>query len=399
MDDSDVDLRTLRFVDAINDNLICCICQTPFIEPVISHCGHTFCRYCIYQSLESSPLCPIDRAVILFEDLQPAAKIISNMVNEILVYCPQYEQGCTHIGQRQFIESHVKSDCEYTVAPCEMEECKELLLKKDLGTHAETCKYRRLECNMCKKQMFAYALEDHYDRCPSEIIECPYCETSRARSEHSAHIAECPQFNIPCPYHEFGCSWKDQRQHLDEHILYCPYESIKNYLYKQQQSEKSLRNELLQLHKENESLKRQNSETKQHVESITNQLDLMFPGHFLTDPDIPEEARNENMLSENQRMNNELETLSANLASLELKQNMALMTETFRLQEELQSLRAICHGLRMQMHYVLMDRRTSASSAAGASGNSGTGNGSSVGNDGSNRPRTWGDLSRQDTKL
>lgn len=118
----------------------------------------------------------------------------------------------------------------------------------------------------------------------------------------------------------------------------------------------------------------------------------MFPGHFLTDPDIPEEARNENMLSENQRMNNELETLSANLASLELKQNMALMTETFRLQEELQSLRAICHGLRMQMHYVLMDRRTSASSAAGASGNSGTGNGSSVGNDGSNRPRTWGGM-------
>lgn len=97
--------------------------------------------------------------MILFEDLQPAAKIISNMVNEILVYCPQYEQGCTYIGQRQFIESHVKSDCEYTVAPCEMEECKELLLKKDMGTHAETCKYRRLECNMCKKQLFAYALE------------------------------------------------------------------------------------------------------------------------------------------------------------------------------------------------------------------------------------------------
>lgn len=132
------------------------------------------------------------------------------------------------------------------------------------------------------------------------------------------------------------------------------------------------------MHRENESLKRQQSESRQHIESLTQQLDLMFPGHFMTDPDIPEEARNESVMSENQRMNNELETLSANIASLELKQNMALMTETFRLQEELQSLRAICHGLRMQMHYIMMDRKTAATSNASASGTA-TGGGSGSG--------------------
>ena len=83
------------------------------------------------------------------------------MVNELLVYCPESEQGCTFIGQRQYIESHVKNDCEYTMSSCQLEECKELLLKKDLDNHVETCKYRRLECNMCKKKMCAYALVVH----------------------------------------------------------------------------------------------------------------------------------------------------------------------------------------------------------------------------------------------
>lgn len=245
-------------------------------------------------------------------------------------------------------------------------------------------------------------MQDHYSLCPSEIITCQYCDTSRPRSEHVSHINACPQFKVKCTHEEFGCAWTDQRQALAAHLSACPYESIKHYLHKQQQSEKALLNELQQVHRENESLKRQQSESRQHMESLTQQLDLMFPGHFMTDPDIPEEARNESVLSENQRMNNELETLSANIASLELKQNMALMTETFRLQEELQSLRAICHGLRMQMHYIMMDRKTAASSNASASGaaaggaGGGSGSGSSArsasesnATNAMNRMRTW----------
>lgn len=109
--------------------------------------------------MEASPYCPIDRTVLSRDEFQPAAKIISNMVNELLVYCPRYEQGCSYIGQRQFIKSHLKNDCQYTIAACELEECKELLLKKDLQTHAETCRYRIMECNMCKKKLCAYKLE------------------------------------------------------------------------------------------------------------------------------------------------------------------------------------------------------------------------------------------------
>ncbi|KAI8885947.1 hypothetical protein K501DRAFT_244889 [Backusella circina FSU 941] len=399
----EVDLRTLRYVDTINDNLVCCICRTPFIDPVVSNCGHTFCKDCIHQALENSCVCPIDRSTLAVNDFQTAVKIIHNMVNELMVYCPR--QGCPYTGQRQYIGSHVTSDCEYTIAPCELEECKELLLKKDLNTHAATCKYRTAECNMCKKKLRIFELEDHYSVCPSETIDCPHCGTSTSRSEHNKHLISCPDYEIHCPYYEFGCNWLDRRQKLPEHLdMMCAYEPIKEYLELQKENEASLKKELKRVYKENEGLRRQQLDSKHQVEFITNQLDLMFPGHFITDPDIPEEARNESLLSENQRINNELETLTANLKSLELKQNMALMSETFRLQEELQSLRAICHGMRMQMHYLMMERRgaTNPPGSNNASNPGGSENNPNGGANSLDRMRTWLDMTggpRQETKL
>lgn len=87
------------------------------------------------------------------------------------------------------------------------------------------------------------------------------------------------------------------------------------------------------------------------------------------------------LISENERIRSEIETLTAGLASLELKQNMAIMTESMRMQEEVQSLRAVCHGLRMQMHYLLLEQQNSRGhhgppppgSPIVGSGNSGSG--------------------------
>ena len=37
--DDQVDLRALNYTETINANLICCICQAPFIDPVVLVCG------------------------------------------------------------------------------------------------------------------------------------------------------------------------------------------------------------------------------------------------------------------------------------------------------------------------------------------------------------------------
>ncbi|KAI0030000.1 hypothetical protein K488DRAFT_20616, partial [Vararia minispora EC-137] len=65
------------YVDLVNSNLICCICQQPFLDPVTARtCAHTFCRDCITHSLRSSRHCPIDRSALDSGDLVRATPII-----------------------------------------------------------------------------------------------------------------------------------------------------------------------------------------------------------------------------------------------------------------------------------------------------------------------------------
>lgn len=133
----------------------------------------------------------------------------------------------------------------------------------------------------------------------------------------------------------------------------------------------------------------------------------------------PPLSPHELLLSDNERIRNEVETLTASLASLEVKQNVAIMTETLRIQEEMQSLRALCHGLRMQMHYLLMERRQGPAASAGGgpagpagtvagsavtgasktAGGSGMGIGSGAGASGSGGRAFRSEMLRQDTKL
>lgn len=75
------------------------------------------------------------------------------MVNELIVYCPRADVGCPFTGQRQFMEHHLREECLHVVSPCRLEECKELVLKKDLTEHVENCRFRVVECSMCKSKM------------------------------------------------------------------------------------------------------------------------------------------------------------------------------------------------------------------------------------------------------
>lgn len=173
----------------------------------------------------------------------------------------------------------------------------------------------------------------------------------------------CPRHPVTCTHADFGCPWQGDREALEtKHINECAYEGIKDYLHQQQQSEQLLRDQVKAMSKENEMLKRQHDDLRQQFHTLSDQLALMFPSHFVPDGPTAGES-SPPPLTETQRLKNEIDTISTNLQNLELKQNMTLMTETFRLQEEMQSLRTICHGMRMQMHYLMMDRRDAAATA------------------------------------
>ena len=49
---------------ALSESIECQICYSIFLIPVTSHCGHTFCKSCLYRSLDHSFQCPSCRALL-----------------------------------------------------------------------------------------------------------------------------------------------------------------------------------------------------------------------------------------------------------------------------------------------------------------------------------------------
>ncbi|CAG8541218.1 3476_t:CDS:2, partial [Ambispora gerdemannii] len=314
--------------------------------------------------IKAKPNCPVDRSPISENAvLKPAAKIIANMVNELLVYCPNNEDGCSHTGQRQLINSHLREQCEYIKLDCNIDECRELVLKKDMASHMANCQARMVYCEMCKKKVPFATFEEHSDKCPTRSVECQYCHTSRPFLENDAHLEECPEKPTQCPHSQFGCSWTGRNADLlVVHNPSCPYEPLKDCFEMHKRRTESLEAENIQLRTKVQELDLTVGSLRDQIATISNWLAVMFPSHFI-DPRVPttsiidSEHSQELLLSENEQIKNDITTITDNLAELELRQNVALMTESLRMQEEVQSLRALCHGIRMQMHYLLMERQ------------------------------------------
>lgn len=166
----------------INLNLICPICHSAFDSPVTSSiCGHTFCRGCIDRFLEMDDederdqgetqvqqYCPSCRSPISSSSLKPADKIISNLVDELEVFCSERESGCNWTGQRSTFRNHVVADCQH----------------------------RSVECDICKGQTKLSQLETHRIKCLAERFACPHCHVLLVATELDSHSASCLEVEL-----------------------------------------------------------------------------------------------------------------------------------------------------------------------------------------------------------
>ncbi|KAG5634115.1 hypothetical protein H0H81_003348 [Sphagnurus paluster] len=126
-----------NYVDTPNSNLICCICRTPFTDPVTTRsCAHTFCKDCILRAIEHSAQCPVDRSPLGPGNLVPANPIVRSLVDELVVECVHREEGCMFTSQRQLLPAHLLDSCVYREVPCPLGRCEEMIKFKDLGAHA-----------------------------------------------------------------------------------------------------------------------------------------------------------------------------------------------------------------------------------------------------------------------
>ena len=54
-----------EFVNEVEDDLQCAICQLPLKDPMLTKCGHRFCRQCLDEHFKRYSILPYERFVVI----------------------------------------------------------------------------------------------------------------------------------------------------------------------------------------------------------------------------------------------------------------------------------------------------------------------------------------------
>lgn len=213
-----------EFVNAVEDELLCAICQLTLKEPILTKCGHRFCRQCLdehFKSLERDGqrfTCPSDRNFLMrnrdiFPDRATERKILS-----LLIKCPS--EVCDWTGELRAKEDHLTS-CPFKVVLCTNENCHVTMTRYNLQDHVTTtCEWRILECTHCNLSRPACQTQAHDLICKRKPLNCPMnCGAVIPREEIPTHTeTDCPLAIISCPYAQMGCMIKVQRRDVESHL-------------------------------------------------------------------------------------------------------------------------------------------------------------------------------------
>eukprot|EP00985_Skeletonema_marinoi_P015709 scaffold8184_cov164-Skeletonema_marinoi.AAC.2 len=100
----------------IPDDLICSICMTVPVEPLVTPCDHMFCEPCIRQALNDRNICPIDRRPCTVGQLKRLEGLSFRVWSGIQVKCGGQESGCAWRGSIADYAVHTQN-CIMSRAP------------------------------------------------------------------------------------------------------------------------------------------------------------------------------------------------------------------------------------------------------------------------------------------
>ena len=100
--------------ETLAEEYTCGICHDIYKSPVVlSCCGQTYCQDCIEEWLENHRTCPNDRRPINRNNLQPAARMVLNLLNKLRIKCDYHAQGCAHVCPLENLNTHLRDQCEF----------------------------------------------------------------------------------------------------------------------------------------------------------------------------------------------------------------------------------------------------------------------------------------------
>uniref|UniRef100_A0AAX7UUC5 E3 ubiquitin-protein ligase TRAF7 n=1 Tax=Astatotilapia calliptera TaxID=8154 RepID=A0AAX7UUC5_ASTCA len=170
------------FAEQPSVKLCCQLCCNVFKDPVITTCGHTFCRRCAL----TSDKCPVDAAKLTVVVNNIA---VAEQIGELFIHC---KYGCRAVGSSAAAYEVDPLGCPFTI---------KLSTRKE---HEASCDYRPV-------------------RCPNNP-SCPPLLTMNLE----AHLKECE--HIKCPHSKYGCTFIGNQDTYETHLEVCKFEGLKEFL-------------------------------------------------------------------------------------------------------------------------------------------------------------------------
>lgn len=173
------------FVEEPSSKLYCILCQRVFKDPVITSCGHTFCRSCVLS--RSSEKCPVDDNKLSIVVVNLA---VSEQIGELYIHC---KYGCKLSSTGSLTDYEVNlSGCPVTV---------KLSNRHD---HERNCQYAPTQC--------------------PNSLHCP----TLLKMDLEDHLQVCE--HMKCPHQKYGCHMEGNHKEVRLHLETCKFEAVKEFL-------------------------------------------------------------------------------------------------------------------------------------------------------------------------
>ena len=104
-----LDLELFVYPDRISSQLICPICTVILENPIQTDNEHLFCEEELLEWLTRSNLCPVSHTELDPSTIRKPPRIITNMLNELEVFCRNRAEGCLWQGEYCKLTSHMKT--------------------------------------------------------------------------------------------------------------------------------------------------------------------------------------------------------------------------------------------------------------------------------------------------
>ena len=186
------------FVDQLEDYLKeieCPICCGIVSEPVLTSCGHLFCREC-HNKLESGRrplggrrvLCSVECPVCKQKHTTVQDSFINRRVKNLKVRCTNHLYGCKWVGclGEEMQHRMTPNSCHFEVIQCPRG-CGQTIQRMTQSHHLDKCSMRSHKCQYCGEEgPLRNIVQDHLKNCRRYPAQCPNGCNERIPREETA---------------------------------------------------------------------------------------------------------------------------------------------------------------------------------------------------------------------